>query len=90
MHHRHLGETEDHRHRRDGGNGIAEIYGRAGVADRDAAAHEQAGADRATQADHHELRAAQIFVEAGLAAGNRGCIQGSFLGDGDRFEIDEL
>src|SRR5229473_163417 len=41
----------------------------------------------AIQADHHELRAAQIFVEAGLAAGNRGCIQGSFLGDDDIFEI---
>jgi hypothetical protein len=58
MHHRHLRQAEYHRNRRDGGNGIAQYHGRAGVADGDAAAHEQARADRATQADHHELRAA--------------------------------
>jgi len=72
MHHRHFRQTEHHGRRGDGGDGVAENHGGAGIADGDAAAHEQARADRASQADHHELRAAQIFVEAGLAAGDRG------------------
>jgi hypothetical protein len=83
MHHRHLRQTEHHRHRGDRGNGVAQNHGRPGVADGNAAAHEQPRADRAAQADHYELRAAQVFVEAGLATRDRGGFHGWLLGDDD-------
>ena len=34
---------------------------RPGIADGDAAAHEQAGADRAAEADHHDLGAGEAL-----------------------------
>ena len=75
MHDRHLRQAEDDRDGCNRRNREAHNHRRSGVTDRDAAAHEQARADRAAETNHDELRAAQFFVEAGLAAGDRRWVQ---------------
>ena len=74
MHHGHLGQAEHHDQRGEAGDGVAEDDRRARIADRDAAAHEQAGADRAAEADHHDLRPAEPLVKPALARGDTGLI----------------
>src|ERR1700722_13009215 len=75
MHYRHLRQAEDDRHRGDRRDRIPDYHRRPRITDRNTAAHEQARADRAAETNHDELRAAQLFMEAGLAAGDCGWVQ---------------
>ena len=71
MHHRHFRQAEHHGDRDEAGDGIADQDRRPGIAKRDAAAEEKAGADGAAQADHDDLAFAQGFVQAAFAGDDR-------------------
>jgi len=71
MRHRHLRQREHHRDRDEARDGVADQHRRAGIADGDGAAHEQAGADGAAQPDHHDLALGQPLVQPAFAFDDR-------------------
>ena len=81
MNDRHLGQAEYDGDRRQSRDRETQQNGRAGVADRLATAHEQAGANGATQPDHHDLRARERLIQAALACLDHGVIDGFLHGD---------
>ena len=67
MNDRHFREAEDHDDRNKPGDQITHQHARAGIANGDTTAHEQAGADGATQTDHRDLCAVETLMQAGFA-----------------------
>jgi hypothetical protein len=75
MRHRHFRQAENNDQGGKSGDRIADDDGGTGIADRDTAAHEQPGADRAAEADHHGLCLGQAFVKAPFAIDDRRVIR---------------
>ncbi|MNV53557.1 hypothetical protein D3C71_1457110 [compost metagenome] len=65
--HGHLGQAAHQQQRDQRADRVAQQHAGPGKADRKRAAHEQARADGAANRDHHDLRAAQMLLQAGFA-----------------------
>ena len=77
----HLGQAEHDGHRRKGCDGETQHHGGSRVADRQPAAHEEAGADGSSEPDHDDLRARERLVQAALARRDHGLIDGFLHSD---------
>ncbi|MOA38771.1 hypothetical protein D3C78_1604880 [compost metagenome] len=67
----HLAQAAHQQDGDQGADGVAEDHARSGQLDRRAAAQEQAGADRAADGDHGQLRAGQALQQVALPRHDR-------------------